>query len=419
MHADVTTTSDDDHPTTTPHIIHPNHYQPIDLAPFDLGSEDRNLTAAEMNYVLDHPFWMACLQRVLDMRLPSPRNTTHDITLVTHTTISRIHQLGQQCASWPGSLVVAVYIPVHHDGIHVAPGTSITLHTQLSQLAARATTLHARGVCALHLVAYTEQLPPHAHANPLRHVYQYPINAMRNRALLAADTELVMMVDGDLVPGPRWSVESIMHDEGNGYVAALAARCRAEKAVAVLLPFELQGDGSRAQVFLFGVFVACGACCVWCLVGVVFVVCGVCCVGPPLSQHHTAQLQNHTAQSHTPSLQEALASKQHIRFLWQRGDVRLFYPDFHSNTDAQRWADTDAPYPAPYTLDNGSTPSFVCGSGVVRFVCGWRVVCFVCGWRVVCCVWACVGGVYMHIGGVCMHGDGVCSCACMCVCVRQ
>lgn len=352
-HPAVTTTTDGVDQQQTPSISIPSgHFEPIDLAPFDLGSPHRNLSTAEMDHVLDHPFWLACLHRVLDVQLPHKHTTAHDITLVTHTTISRLHQVGQQCAAWPGSLVVAVYVPLSHDGIHVAPREGTTLHAQLSQLAARAATIHGRGSCALRLVAYTERLPPDAHTDPLRHVYQYPINAMRNRALLAARTDLVMLVDGDLVPGPRWFLESIMHQADNGYIAALAAQCRARRAVAVVLPFELDSDATRrAQVP-----------CVWCIFVCGTFLCGVLCevmrfyATPPCVVVGTPKP--------TPPrtcTQEALASKQHIRFLWRRGDVRLFYPDFHANTDAQRWAEMDAPYAVPYVQGNGSTASFVCG----------------------------------------------------------
>lgn len=54
-------------------------------------------------------------------------------------------------------------------------------------------------------------------------------------------------------------------------------------------------------------------------------------------------------------VQEALASKSHLQHLWRRGEVSLFYPDFHRNTDPARWADAQAPYPVPYAAGDGAS----------------------------------------------------------------
>lgn len=223
--------------------VHPGQYALNATTLAHLASSD-NLH--NVDNILDNPFWLACLDLVLDLRLPRPA-IAHDVTLVTHTTLSRLHSTAAQCAAWPGSLVVAVYIPLLPDGAHVA-NNSTPLQAQLTQLAVRATAMHARGACALHMLVYAETLPVVADEKALEHVYQYPINALRNRALLAASTELVMLVDADMVPGPRWWLEEILRQPNDTYVEQLAARCRLQRSAAALLPFALHGDGQLLQV---------------------------------------------------------------------------------------------------------------------------------------------------------------------------
>lgn len=219
-------------------LVNPDQY-PLNTTVINtLDSTEHIMTDDEANHVLANPFWLACLQLVLDLHLPRP-TAAHDVTLVTHTTASRLHSIAAQCAAWPGSLVVAVYLPLHGQ-----PNASL----QLTHLATRAATIHARGACTLRMLAYAESLPPGADAPPLQHVYEYPINALRNRALLAATTELVMLVDADMVPGPRWWLEEILTQPNNSYVEHVATRCRSQRAAAVLLPFALHDDGQLLQV---------------------------------------------------------------------------------------------------------------------------------------------------------------------------
>lgn len=237
---------DDDHLA----IVHPGQYALDNATSHILESINHTMTDEQMEHVLANPFWLACLQLVLDLRLPRP--VTHDITLVTHTTTSRLHSAtATQCAAWPGSMVVAVYLPLLPGGTHVAGASpDTTLHAQLAHLATRAAAMHSRGACALHMLVYAETLPHAADTPPLKHVYEYPINALRNRALLAATTELVMLVDADMIPGPRWWLQDIMQQSNNSYVAELAARCRSQRAVAALLPFALDGKAHLLQVWL-------------------------------------------------------------------------------------------------------------------------------------------------------------------------
>lgn len=143
--------------------------------------------AAELHAAYDLHFEYASprLQRVpasggLWRRSRLPRRPG-DVTLVTCATLDRISRLEAQSAAWGGALSAAVLLPAR--GIGRAKRRLSALHARVE----------AEGRCRLDLTLLRNLEPPCQ--PPL-----VPINSLRNAALAAAATPLVLLLDVDLIP---------------------------------------------------------------------------------------------------------------------------------------------------------------------------------------------------------------------------
>ncbi|KAJ9534178.1 hypothetical protein QJQ45_002173 [Haematococcus lacustris] len=113
------------------------------------------------------------------------------LTVVTMATLHRLSNLEAQCNSWPGPLTAAVYVPL-------LLGNDTGNSAILKEAQAAARKLYDRmernpSACALRLLLVTELLGEAAA------LLLFPINSLRNVALLASDTPMVAMIDVDLL----------------------------------------------------------------------------------------------------------------------------------------------------------------------------------------------------------------------------
>lgn len=116
----------------------------------------------------------------------------------------------------------------HPDGsVVVASDHTITYHAShqkwdpaaaISFIAGHHAAIQEHGRCALRLSLYVEDLPVDFHHDPtVNFVWSMPVNALRNKALLHATTDVVLYADGDFVPGPVHVLQGIMHGSTTGY----------------------------------------------------------------------------------------------------------------------------------------------------------------------------------------------------------
>ena len=120
------------------------------------------------------------------------------VTIVTQLSIDRIPMLRKQCSLWSHPISAAMYIPLMRGNMFSAEKGSrwhgALLETGMAALAA----LHADADsdpegCMLDLEIVSEERCDAAHA------MVYPTNALRNRALHLASTDVVLLLDADFV----------------------------------------------------------------------------------------------------------------------------------------------------------------------------------------------------------------------------
>ena len=135
------------------------------------------------------------LQRIKLFQSHKPR-PKQAITIVTQLSLERLHMLQQQCSLWPHPIAASLYIPLVQGKVFSA-GNEAPLDEALAALAA----MHAASEnsinqqnCILDLEIVVEEACTSEKA-----VLNYPVNSLRNRALLLASTELVLLLDVDFI----------------------------------------------------------------------------------------------------------------------------------------------------------------------------------------------------------------------------
>ncbi|KAJ9522391.1 hypothetical protein QJQ45_008321 [Haematococcus lacustris] len=126
----------------------------------------------------------------------------YPLTIATMTTQHRLSSLEAQCNSWPGPLTAVVYVPL-------LLGNKTGNAASLQEVQALTQKLFDRveanpTSCAMRLLLVTELLGEQSA------LLLFPINSLRNVALLAADTPLVAMIDVDMM------LSSTLSDEFGG-----------------------------------------------------------------------------------------------------------------------------------------------------------------------------------------------------------
>ncbi|DBA65541.1 TPA: hypothetical protein ACH3X2_003151 [Trebouxia sp. C0005] len=130
--------------------------------------------------------WLPDLMKIKAWKSSASKCQT-DITVVTQLSFDRLDMLVRLCTTWHGWVSAAVYLPLDPQsyGAH--------LHAAVTQL----DQLHAdleSGQCKLDMMLYVPQGPP-----PPTHPAMHPLNALRNRAIAAAQTEVLFLLDVDFM----------------------------------------------------------------------------------------------------------------------------------------------------------------------------------------------------------------------------
>lgn len=129
---------------------------------------------------------------ILQNRKERPKN---DVTIVTQLSLERLDMLEQQCSLWPGSIAAVVYVPLVHGSIF-SPLESPWQDAPLDQMVEELQSFHEYSnslPCYLDIEVVAEE------RCSIELAAMYPTNAVRNRALLLAQSDLMLLLDVDFI----------------------------------------------------------------------------------------------------------------------------------------------------------------------------------------------------------------------------
>lgn len=122
------------------------------------------------------------------------------LTLMTHLSVDRLSMLENQCRTWPDPLVAMVYTPLYRNSSNNSLIVPTFMNTTLEDVIRGLDSFHmfmeSTGLCALHMQLVGQLIDP---LNP----EEYPINSLRNLAIMMAETDLVFMLDVDFIAAPN------------------------------------------------------------------------------------------------------------------------------------------------------------------------------------------------------------------------
>lgn len=128
------------------------------------------------------------------------RRPRQSISLVTQLSIDRLPALENQCITWPDHLVAVVYVPMVANSSGGPPLLPLYRRTTLADVIESITFfqnyMETTAACAFHIDLVGQFIPPGIFPG------LYPINALRNRAMRLAPTDLAILVDADFVVTP-------------------------------------------------------------------------------------------------------------------------------------------------------------------------------------------------------------------------
>eukprot|EP00891_Asterochloris_glomerata_P007152 jgi/Astpho2/7152/Aster-x1419 len=126
------------------------------------------------------------------------RSCHKEITIVTQCSLDRIGNLMRMCHTWHGAISAAVYLPLSPQSgaatAHAAMEHLDRWHSDNEKLGKSpgSCSLSLTGFCMLDITLQAEIVEDEA-------AHLYPINALRNRALQAAQTEVLLLLDVDFM----------------------------------------------------------------------------------------------------------------------------------------------------------------------------------------------------------------------------
>lgn len=197
--------------------------QPADAQQIDNGATE-NLPPR--SYDLNNPTWMAELNQVLYLRSTKERHP-QDATAVSHFTLDRLDFLERLCVlSWSSVVSAVIYVPLVNGVVGSMERAFLTeayLGQDLSTVLPAVISKYYQwqnspGSCTLDLSVWTENLPETSYW------YLYPVNSMRNRALMQAQTDLVLLLDADFMVAPTDFADRLREPNSNYEWMLRAAR---------------------------------------------------------------------------------------------------------------------------------------------------------------------------------------------------
>lgn len=134
------------------------------------------------------------MKQVMILRSQKERKT-NDVTIVTQLSLERLDMLHQQCSLWPGSIAAVIYVPLVHGNIF-SPIESHWQGAPLDQMVEEVFEFHEASsswACNLDIEVVAEE------RCSVELAAMYPTNSVRNRALLLALTDLILLLDVDFI----------------------------------------------------------------------------------------------------------------------------------------------------------------------------------------------------------------------------
>lgn len=179
------------------------------------------------------------LQQVLKLESRKPR-PAHAVTVVTQLSLERFQMLENQCTTWPHQISAVLYIPLLKGRIFSAEEpdwNKRSLDVGVAESIKFFQAMEASNTsCILDLEVVVEERCERYAA------MLYPANAARNRALVNARTEAILLVDVDFAVS-RSLADMVADEESYG---RLMSMLHARNAV-VLPAFETQDDGEAGK----------------------------------------------------------------------------------------------------------------------------------------------------------------------------
>lgn len=130
------------------------------------------------------------------------------VTLLTQLSIDRLSMLENQCQAWDDPLVAVVYVPLIQGG--KVYGSESSLADITRGVSSFFSLMEGTSSCKLHIELVAQYID-NERTNP------YPINALRNRAMKLAQTELIFVLDVDFVASPRLGLEGVGYKDPEVY----------------------------------------------------------------------------------------------------------------------------------------------------------------------------------------------------------
>ena len=166
------------------------------------------------------------------------------ITLMTQLSEDRLSMLENQCRTWNDPIVAMVYIPLFNrkaaDDPIVPTYSNTTLTNVIEGIDAFFYFMEMTAPCVLTIELVGEFMDP---LDPV----EYPINALRNRAIKMAKTDVLFMLDVDFVPATDLGMPSPGYRDPVVYDQLI--KLTSEKKALVLPAFEIT---ARKQELVMG-----------------------------------------------------------------------------------------------------------------------------------------------------------------------
>ncbi|KAL3694041.1 hypothetical protein R1sor_007692 [Riccia sorocarpa] len=267
-----------------------------------------------------------------------------DVTLCTQCSIDRLERLEAQAKCWSGVISAAVMVP--------CPCTPASIRLAVKRVKA----LHAKveesaGPCRLDiaLVRHQRKLTSLPHCSDPS---QYPINALRNVALRFAATELVLLLDVDLLTG---YLQHSTSRRSNGWRHDVYHPLEGTDLV---MQNYSTGFGIQEELWNHDVYAGYHRACTELRRVIVL---------PALQQVSPSRESAPIRNEIQAGISIASTGKANLVKMWEEGTLRDFashvYPLGHGPTNTERWLSSAAMYQVQYK--DGYEPYFLCARRLV------------------------------------------------------